>query len=98
LCAGVVGAKFCADCIGRESRGGVFVGGFDSTSGGLVGDAAAMPDVATGVSKSCDAVPIAEFNDGPCGRTIAGGVDTFDSNRGSLFAFDSASCKFAAGI
>jgi hypothetical protein len=99
LGAASVGAKFCTDRIGGESRGGVAGGDFDSTSGGLVGDSAAIPDVATGASESSDDVAIAEFTSGSRGTTIAGCVvGTFESGTGSLLSFDSASCKLTAGI
>jgi hypothetical protein len=98
LCAATIGAKFCTDRIGRDSRGGVVVGGFGSASGGVVCDAAAIPDVATDTSESFDVVPIVEFTGGACGDTIAGGaVGTSESDKGLLFAFDSASCKLPTG-
>jgi hypothetical protein len=96
LCTATVGAKFCTDRVGCESRGGV--DGFGSASGELVGDAAAILDVATGASEFCNVVPIAGFTGGSCGATTAGGaVGAFALDRGSLLAFDSASCKLVVG-
>jgi hypothetical protein len=70
----------------------------DSTSGGLVGDAETILDVATGASESCDVVPTAEFISRCCDTIAGGAVGAFVSGGGSLLAFESASCKLTTGV